>query len=165
MPSPATPPGNPEPPRLRLRPRTSPLPRATGVAFRTPAQHGVTIGFNWIGEAFRNFEGGINSRDSVIASTTDLNLSIDTDKALNWPGGKLYVDLEDHAGQNPSTALTGDLQTFDKLNAAPYLQVFELYYEQKLFHDILRIKIGKVDANSEYSVIDNGLDLSTPQPR
>jgi porin len=37
--------------------------------------------------------------------------------------------------------------------------VFELWYQQKLFGDTLRIKAGKVDANSEFSVIDNGLSF------
>ncbi len=42
---------------------------------------------------------------------------------------------------------------FDKLNFSPYLQVFELWYQQKLFDGRLRIKLGKVDANTEFSVI------------
>lgn len=122
-------------------------------------QKGFSFGINWIGEGFKNFQGGKNTADLVGASTLDLNLTVDTEKAFDWPGGKFYIDLEDHAGQNPSTVLTGDLQVFDKLNSSPYLQVFELYYEQKLFHDLLRVKVGKVDANSEFSVIDNGLDF------
>lgn len=122
-------------------------------------QHGVSLGLTWVGEGFRNFEGGVNERDFVVASTADFNLTIDTEKAVNLPGGEFYVDLEDHAGQNPSSVLTGDLQGFDSYNSAPYLQIFEIYYEQKLFNDILRLKIGKVDANSEFSLIDNGLDF------
>ena len=51
----------------------------------------------------------------------------------------------------------GDLQVFDKQNSAPFLQVYELWYQQKLFEGKLRLKLGKVDANSEFSVIDNGL--------
>ena len=122
-------------------------------------EHGLTIGLSEIAEAFKNFEGGKDTANAVVASTVDLNLTLDTEKAFNWPGGKLYIDFEDHAGQNPSTVLTGDLQVFDKYNYPAYSQIFELYYEQKLFHDMLRVKIGKVDANTEYSVIDNGLDF------
>ena len=120
---------------------------------------GITFGLSWIGETFRNFEGGKDTADTVVASTADLNFALDTGKAFNWPGGKFYVDLEDHAGQNPSDVLTGDLQLFDKLNSPPCFQVFELYCQQKLFGDTLRLKVGKVDANTEFSVIDNGLDF------
>jgi porin len=122
------------------------------------ADDGVTFGLIWTGEYFKNFQGGIRPGETL-ASTTDLNFTLDTSKAFKLPGGKFYVDLENHAGRNPSTALTGDLQVFDKNNYSSYLQVFELYYEQKLFNDTLRIKVGKVDGNSEFSVIDNGLDF------
>ncbi len=118
---------------------------------------GIAINGSLVLEGFKNFQGGLSTSKLLGASTFDLNLSLDTEKALDWQGGKFYVDLEDHAGDNPSTALVGDLQVFDKLNTAPYLQVFELWYQQTLFDDRLRLKIGKVDANTEFSVVENGL--------
>jgi porin len=121
-------------------------------------QAGLTIDASVELEGFSNFRGGIKTGQAA-ASTVDLGLTADTEKLLHWPGGTFHVDLQDHAGENPTTELVGDLQIFDKLNSAPYLQVFELWYQQKLFADRLRLKIGKVDANSEFSVIDNGLDF------
>jgi len=118
---------------------------------------GITVGATLLLEGFRNFQGGIDTAHTVGATTFDLNLALDTDKLLHWHGGEFYVDLEDHAFRNPSTALVGDLQVFDKQNSPPYLQIFEMWYQQKLFDDKIRVKIGKVDANSEFSVIDNGL--------
>lgn len=120
-------------------------------------QAGITIGASYLQEGFGNFRGGLRTSPLVQASTTDLSLGLDAEKLFNWKGCKFYVDLEDHAGRNPSTVLVGDLQVFDKQNSAPYLQFFELWYQQELFDGLLRLKIGKVDANSEFSVIDNGL--------
>ncbi|MGH7908106.1 MAG: carbohydrate porin [Candidatus Binataceae bacterium] len=108
-------------------------------------------------EGFQNFRGGVDTAPTVIASTLDVHLGVDTSKAFDWPGGELYADLRDHAGRNPSSLLVGDLEIFDKLNYTPFLQAAELWYQQKLFKGRLRIKIGKVDANDEFSVIDNGL--------
>jgi porin len=122
-------------------------------------QAGITIDASLVLEGFKNFRGGLNTSRAVGASTFDLSLALDTQTLFNWQGGKFYADLEDHAGQNPSTDLVGDLQVFDKLNTRPYLQVFELWYQQRLFDDKLRLKIGKVDANTEFSVIDNGLEF------
>ena len=118
---------------------------------------GITIGSTLTLEGFSNFRGGIDTAHLVGASTFDLNVALDTGKRFGLQGGEFYVDLEDHAFRNPSTALVGDLQVFDKQNTPPYLQIFELWYQQKLFDEKLRIKIGKVDANTEFSVIDNGL--------
>lgn len=124
-------------------------------------QAGITVGANLVAEGFDNFQGGIDTAHRVAATTFDFNLALDTDKAFHLHGGELYFDLEDHAFRNPSTALVGDLQVFDKQNASPYLQVFEVWYQQQLFDDKLRIKIGKIDANTEFSVIDNGLPFLT----
>jgi porin len=109
-----------------------------------------------VGQGFRNFQGGITTGNTA-ASTFDFNISLDTEKLVGSAGGKFYADLEDHAGPDPSVNLVGDLEKFTKLNWTPFLQVAEIWYEQKLFGDKLRLKIGKVDANSEFSVIDNGL--------
>jgi len=120
-------------------------------------QAGITVEASLVLEGFKNFRGGIRTTPLVGASTFDLSLGLDTEKLFNWKGGKFYVTLEDHAGRNPTQLLVGDLQVFDKLNTAPYLQVFELWYQQVLWDGKLRLKIGKVDANTEFSVIDNGL--------
>ncbi len=53
--------------------------------------------------------------------------------------------------------MTGDLQGFDKQNSRPYLQIYELWYQQALFNGRLHLKMGKWDANDDFSVIDNGL--------
>jgi porin len=122
-------------------------------------QAGISVNLSAVLEGFNNFRGGLKTFHLVGASTVDASLTVDTEKLINWQGGKFYVDLEDHAGRNPSTELVGDLQIFDKLNSGPYLQVFELWYQQKLFDGKLRLKAGKADANSEFSVIDNGLEF------
>ncbi len=118
---------------------------------------GVSFNGNIVLEGFGNFRGGIDTAHQIGAATVDLNLTLDTDKLVHLPGGECYIDLEDHAGRNPSRDLTGDLQIFDKQNTSPYLQIFELWYQQKLFGGKFRLKIGKVDANTEFGVVDNGL--------
>ena len=127
-----------------------------GAARSALAESGITIAGSWVMEGFAAVSGGAE-RGTVGASTLDVNATFDLQK-LGLDGGEIYADLEDHAGRDPDQ-LVGDLQIFDKLNWTPYLQTFELWYQQKLFGDRLRIKLGKMDANSEFSVIDNGLDF------
>jgi porin len=118
---------------------------------------GITVGATLTAEGFDNFQGGIDTAHAVGATTFDLYFALDTESLLHLPGGEFYVDLEDHAFRNPTTTLVGDLQVFDKQNSPPYLQIFEMWYQQQLFDGKLRIKVGKVDTNTEFSVIDNGL--------
>ena len=117
---------------------------------------GLSLNGQLILEGFHNFQGGLKTGTEG-ALSFDLNLALDTERALGWKGGQFYADLEDHAGRNPTADLTGDIQAFDKLNTTPYLQVYELWYQQDLFNGWLRLKLGKWDANDDFSVIDNGL--------
>lgn len=120
---------------------------------------GLSLDFDAVLEGFKNFHGGLSTSKAVGAPTLDLGLTLDTHKAFNWPGGTFHVDLEYHGGQNPTQVLVGDLQIFDKLNGPRYFQFFELWYQQMLLDDKIRLKIGKIDANTEFSVIDSGLDF------
>ena len=121
---------------------------------------GITFGVSESLEGYSNFMGGVRT-GSAAASTFDANISLDMNQLLHIPGGKFYADFEAHSFQNPTDLLVGDLQIFDKNTADPFTQIFELWYEQKFFHNTLRLKAGKVDANSEFSLIDNGLDFMT----
>lgn len=121
------------------------------------AGRGISLSGSIVLEGFNNFMGGVRSGEVVGASTIDLSVGLDAEKLLGIAGGELYADLEDHAGQDPSNAIAGDLQVFDKLNSPPYLQLFEFWYQQLLFNGALRVKVGKIDANSEFSVVDYGL--------
>jgi porin len=120
---------------------------------------GISIDAHLVLEGFKNFRGGLNTSPPEGAFTLDLNLALDTEKLFGWHGGKFYADFEVHGGSNPTKSLVGDLQIFDNLNSSSYFQLYELWFQQKLFDGKLRLKVGKVDANTEFSVIDNGLDF------
>ncbi|MEO8962497.1 MAG: carbohydrate porin [Ginsengibacter sp.] len=121
---------------------------------------GVIFGVAESLEGYYNFMGGLRT-GSAAASTFDANVSLDMNQLLRTPGGKVYADFEARSFQNPTDLMVGDLQVFDKNTSDPFLQIFEFWYEQKFLHNTLRLKIGKVDANAEFSLIDNGLDFMT----
>ena len=121
---------------------------------------GITFGVSESLEGYHNFMGGLRT-GSAVASTFDANISLDLNQLLHIPGGNFYADFQAHSFQNPTDLLVGDLQIFDKTATDPFTQIFELWYQQKFFQNTLRLKIGKVDANTEFSVIDNGLDFMT----
>ena len=121
---------------------------------------GITFGVSESLEGYSNVMGGVRT-GSAAASTFDANISLDMNLLLHIPGGKFYADFEARSFQNPTDLLVGDVQIFDRNTADPFTQIFELWYEQKFFHNTLRLKVGKVDANAEFSLIDNGLDFMT----
>jgi porin len=124
------------------------------------ADQGIGLGGGWIIEGFDDAAGGA-ARGVVGASTLDASAMLDLQKLAGLGGMEIYLDLEDHAGRGPDS-LVGDIEGIDKHNWPAYLQVFEAWIQQKLLDGTLRIKIGKIDANTEFSVNGDGLDfLST----
>lgn len=119
---------------------------------------GITFGTTGSLEGYYNFTGGIRT-GSAFAALLDANMNLDLEKLIGLKRGTFYIDFEYHGGDNPTSKLTGDLQVFDKNNADPFFETLELWYQQILFHNKLRVKVGKIDANTEFSVIDNGLDF------
>ncbi len=119
---------------------------------------GITLGTTGSLEAYENFTGGIRT-GSAFAALLDASMNLDLEKLMGLKRGTFYVDFEYHGGDNPTAKLVGDLQVFDKNNADPFFETLEIWYQQILFSNKLRIKAGKVDANTEFSVIDNGLDF------
>ena len=128
-----------------------------GVRQQLSKDDGLTIALTWVADGFDNFTGGIR-QGATLASTLDLKLTLDT-SVRGWQGGTFYLDLQDHAGKDPSEVLTGDLQRFANYSSDPFFQVEELWYQQTLFNSVLRLKVGKMDANDEFTVIDNGANF------
>jgi porin len=107
----------------------------------------------------RNFRGGVDTDSTPIRYLLDLNATVDTEKALRWHGGTFFLDFEAHDGPNASTTAVGDIQGFDGIDGFRFVQIFQLWYQQRLFDDKLRIKFGKIDANADFSVIDHGKEF------
>jgi porin len=113
----------------------------------------LTIGLDSVTQGVANFSGGIH-QGTVIADTLDLKVS-----CAIFTSGTFYLDLQDHAGPDPSQNLVGDIQRFSNFNFTPFFHVAELWYQQSLLNNTWRFKIGKFDANDEFYVVDNGANF------
>lgn len=103
-----------------------------------------------------NLRGGVSTNGNNFRHLLDLNATVDVETLLGWQGGTFFVDFYNHHGPDASADLTGDIQAFDNIEADGRTQVAELWFEQMLLNDRLRIKVGKVDANSEFAYVKHG---------
>lgn len=106
-----------------------------------------------------NFHGGLMTRNEVYRHLLNVNLTLDTQKLIGWEGGTFFTSFQQHSGRNGAERLTGDLQGFDNIDAEEFSQVSELWYEQRFLQNLLRVKIGKVDANSEFAYVEHGAEF------
>jgi len=95
--------------------------------------------------------GGISKRGTA-RGLLDVNLTVDAEK-LGLPGGTFFAQYLFRHGRNGSDDV-GDLQAFSNIDEARLSREYELWYEQKVLNDKLRVKVGQVDANSEFAFVE-----------
>jgi carbohydrate-selective porin OprB len=92
-------------------------------------------------------------RDSV-----DLFLRIDGEKIGGWKGASGLVRLKNHAEQFGGTS-NGGAQVYSNIDSPSYTTLYELWVEQRMYGDKLRVKAGKIDSNTEFAVVESAGDF------
>jgi len=103
-----------------------------------------------------NFDGGLNTAGNALRSLFNVNLTLDTERLVGWEGGTIFLNFQNHHGADASADDVGDAQAFSNIDADGRTEIAELWFEQVTPDGVLRVKIGKVDTNSEFAYVDNG---------
>ncbi len=102
----------------------------------------------------QNLQGGISSR-GIVRHLYDANVSLDSEKLGLWSNGFAFFDFQSLAGRT-GDRIVNDIQVFDNIDSNELNQFSQFWYEHHLFDHTLRIKAGKVDANSEFAYVEHG---------
>jgi len=125
---------------------------------------GMTFEFTYTGEVFSNLRGGLDrsthSHDHAeYRGNMDMTLTLDTEAMGLWSGGQFFIYGEQLHGRGVSRRHVGDVQLVSNIDAPPFTQVSEYWYQQSLFDGALRVRLGKQDPNIEMCVVDFGADF------
>jgi len=101
--------------------------------------------------------GGVR-RGTAGRSLLDLDFTVDLDKLVAIRGTTLFADFHHFRGRNGSDDV-GDLQGISNIDADPVSELAEAWIETHLAADRLRLKVGKVDANTEFDYVEAGAEL------
>jgi carbohydrate-selective porin OprB len=88
----------------------------------------------------------------------DLLVPIDGKKLLGLSGSSAMVRLKHHINIFGET-YDGAAQLYSNIDAGSRTTLYEIWFEQRLMSDGLRIKAGKIDANTEFAVVQNAGDF------
>lgn len=88
----------------------------------------------------------------------DLSMPVDAKKAFGLEGGAGLVRLKQHMRQFGETYET-EAQLYSNIDGSSRTTLYEIWYEQRLFSNKLRLKGGKIDANTEFAVVQNAGDF------
>lgn len=116
-------------------------------------EHGFSFNGSYTLDWSGVWSGGLRTRAST-RSLTDFNLTIDTQKFVGLKGGTFFLDFYSTDGRGGSAEDVGDFISFSNIATGRNLdQIAELWYEQWLFDDRVRVKVGKIDANLEFGFV------------
>jgi porin len=115
---------------------------------------GFSFAGSYVGEWSRPLHNGIDPA-TTYRHLIDVNLTWDLEPLTGLAGATAFADFYTTNGRSGS-ADVGDAQGFTNLETARDVdELAELWYQQWLIKDVVRLKIGKVDANTEFAFADN----------
>jgi carbohydrate-selective porin OprB len=102
--------------------------------------------------------GGLRRR-STVRSLLDVRLTVDLKPLTGIDAGTVWARYYSFLGRGASKD-SGDIQGFSNIDFDKHRhQLAELWYEQRFFNEGLRVKIGKVDANTEFAFAENAAEF------
>jgi porin len=110
-------------------------------------------------ELSTDFHSGFTSDGTDARSLVETSLSIDLSKTVSWKGARLNASFHDYFGSNATDELVGDVQGFSNIDARSNNRIYELWFEQTLAHGKVRLKMGRIDANTEFAYVENAADF------
>ena len=88
----------------------------------------------------------------------DLSMPVDGKKAFGLEGSAGFVRLKHHMRQFGDT-YEGAAQLYSNIDGSSRTTLYEIWFEQKLLAKKLRLKGGKIDANTEFATVQSAADF------
>jgi porin len=119
-------------------------------------EHGVGIDFSVTFEANRVLAGGLQQRTTG-QTLYDLYANFDLERIAGWKDALILCEAYVRDGHNPSED-AGDFQGLSDISARELAQIGQVYYEQWFAEHSWRLKLGKMDAYSDFGAPGNGTE-------
>ncbi|WP_164084717.1 carbohydrate porin [Alteromonas flava] len=71
---------------------------------------------------------------------------------------KLHIEAQAFRGDN-GAEIVGDLQVFSNIDESDFSRLYEVWIESLFLDDSLRVKVGKIDANTEFAFADSASEF------
>jgi porin len=119
-------------------------------------RYGMTFELNSYDEGFSSPNVRLeNETGREYHGLTDLVLTLDTESARWWNGGRFVITLQNTRGGDISN-IVGDAQGISNIVAPPGTRFAEYHLVQETAGGRLVFKVGKQDANADFVVSDGG---------
>jgi len=114
----------------------------------------IELSGQWIGEYSSIIDGGLANEDGF-RDLLSIDLAVDLDRLFGLENTTAFAQLQSINPSRAGSADAGDLQGYSNIEIDRSLDViYELWIEHTLDACNLRLKVGKIDANTEFAGID-----------
>jgi len=114
------------------------------------SNHGVDFEFFYIASNPRNLSGGIKTGSTYEGALLML-LDLDSRKLAGYEGGHLHVGgVWIHGEDHFSDEHIGDLNKVNLIDFPHAWRLWELWYEQKFWHDKVSFKVGQLAVDQDF---------------
>lgn len=139
-------------------PAAAELPTTPWGVFKSQlSAKGVDVAMSYVSDWSRVPSPG-NPAQLIARGLMDSSVTFDLEKIAGIKGASAFVQHQWKRGGDGSAAL-GIYQSFSNIDADDFQRMYEAYYEQKFDDDRIRIKAGRVDANTEFAAVDAAGDF------
>ncbi len=120
---------------------------------------GLAVNGTYIIDYSSVLDGGIEKTGSF-RQLIDLNATWDLEKSLGWKGASAFLDAQ-FSFMGGGSQDVGDFQGISSIatGAKNIHQISQLWLQQELLDDKLRIKAGKIDAGFEFDYVSHAGDF------
>lgn len=119
---------------------------------RTLETRGVDVGLTVTADLSRTRSSRVAAA-SVGRALIDTSTTLDLETLWGFTGTTLFVQHLARVGASGAER-AGDHQGFSNIDAPPFARAGEIWIEQSIVSDRLRVKAGRLDANDEFAAVD-----------
>lgn len=129
-------------------------PARTALDWRTIiSRPGITFAFEDITDASSATAAVAGAR--AIRTHSSIDVTLDMDSLFGWSGMTIYAQHKSFSGRNGSGE-GAFMQNYSNIDADRFRALGEVFVEQRLWQDRMRVKAGRLDFNTEFAATDNG---------
>ncbi len=132
-----------------------------GLHSRLEENYGLSFEIIYRQDIFWNTRGGNSTKSPPDhPRMAGLYLELDTAAAGLWQNGTFFAGLEYMSGTHPSESRVGDWQYMSWISTDhTRAQISEFWYRHSFLEDAFWVKLGKMEANTDFNAIDYSLDF------
>jgi porin len=114
---------------------------------------GIRLGGLWLADFSVVAAGGVRPGEGAANSALFLGLNIDADKLVGWTGASFGFQYLQFNGKDTNFDAGADPGYNGIVGLSPWnrSEIYEAWYEQKLFSDMLKIRVGRSTPSADFN--------------